>query len=266
MSVSENDKSDVNTASRKTSDCDAPFHDLPAHLAEIDVLDLTGADVSAVNYDPDIVTYRNGHSATFRDIEKIIPCFTPGVRIATPQGEVPVETLGPGDRVLTRDNGIQTITWAGSRRMTAGDLDVLPGLCPVLIRAGALGHGLPEQDMLVSPNHRVLRVSEMAQLYFEESEVLITAKDMTKMKGVATIRVPNVTYIHFMCENHEVVLSNGAWTESFQPGDYSLQGVDNVQRGELFKLFPELATKEGRKNYRAARKTLKRSETSLVLS
>ncbi|WP_341365869.1 Hint domain-containing protein [Yoonia sp. BS5-3] len=237
---------------------------------DIDVLDLSGADVDFITYtsgDPEagVVTFADGSTMTFSEIERVIPCFTPGTRIATPKGERLVENLQIGDRVLTRDNGIRHITWVGTKVLQAPDLELSPKLRPVLIRAGALGNGLPERDMMVSPNHRMLIVSELAQLYFGETEVLVAAKHMTKMDGVETADVRQSTYVHFMCDNHEVVLSNGAWTESFQPGDYSLKGVDADQREELFKLFPELATKEGLRNYRAARKSLKRNESKLVL-
>ena len=72
------------------------------------------------------------------------------------------------------------------------------------------------------------------------------------------------TYIHFMFDNHEVVLSNGAWTESFQPGDYSLKGIGNSQRTEIFELFPELQERQGRDAYTAARRSLKRHEAVLL--
>ncbi|MFN6977544.1 MAG: Hint domain-containing protein, partial [Gemmobacter sp.] len=49
----------------------------------------------------------------FENIEKIIPCFTPGTLIATPRGERPIEDLKAGDKVITRDNGIQEIRWIG---------------------------------------------------------------------------------------------------------------------------------------------------------
>ena len=51
-------------------------------------------------------------SMTFTEIERCI-CFTPGTLIATPKGEVPVEDLREGDKVITRDNGIQEIRWTG---------------------------------------------------------------------------------------------------------------------------------------------------------
>ena len=51
-------------------------------------------------------------SMQFSNIEKVIPCFTPGTRIVTDQGEVAVEDLRPGDMILTRDNGFQPLVWA----------------------------------------------------------------------------------------------------------------------------------------------------------
>lgn len=119
--------------------------------------------------------------------------------------------------------------------------------------------------MLVSPNHRVLVASELTQLYFEEREVLAAAKHMTGTDGIHALDVMNTTYVHFMFERHEVVLSNGAWTESFQPGDYSLKGIGNSQRNEIFELFPELATQEGRGDYTAARRMLKKHEARLLM-
>jgi hypothetical protein len=249
------------------------FHsDIPDKVVDYgrcDLLNLTGPQVRGIDYKPDTpdrssVTYDCGTRLTYAQIAEVIPCFTPGTQIATPKGEKPVEELKIGDRVLTRDNGIRFITWAGQKTMTMQDLQISASMRPVIIRKGALGQGLPERDMIVSPNHRVLVVSEMAKLYFDESEVLVAAKHLTHMKGIETSDQPEATYIHFMCETHEIVLSDGAWTESFQPGDYTLQGIDADQREELFLLFPELATKEGVRRYRAARKTLQKNETGLI--
>lgn len=205
-------------------------------------------------------------SCTQRQLLSVMvsPCFTPGTAIATPKGERNVETLKIGDRVLTRDNGIRHVSWVGHKTLSAADLKASPELRPIFIPAGALGQGLPERDIELSPYHRVLVVSELAQVYFEQAEVLVYAKDLTRLDGVKISAPKDVTYIHFMCEHHEIVLSNGMWTETFQPGDYSLRGVDDEQRQELFRLFPELATMEGLKQYRAARKTLQNKEARVL--
>jgi len=58
-----------------------------------------------------------------------------------------------------------------------------------------------------------------------------------------------------------VVLSDGTWSESFQPGDRTLAGLDDAARDELFALFPELARGAA---YPAARPTLKRFEAKVL--
>ena len=207
---------------------------------------------------------RNHAPNPSHDLAQVVPCFTPGTMIATPRGEVAVETLKAGDRILTRDNGIQTIQWVGQKRLDFMELKQAPLLRPIRIAAGAMGDGMPERDMLVSPTHRMLIVSHHAELYFGQSEILVSAKHMLAMEGVSVSDQPYVTYIHMMCENHEIVLSDGAWSESFQPGDHTLKGFDADQREELFTLFPELATEEGLAAYRAARNTLNKREAALL--
>jgi hypothetical protein len=95
--------------------------------------------------------------------------------------------------------------------------------------------------------------------------VLVAAKHLLSSQGVHSVDAAGVAYIHFMCDRHEVVLSNGAWTETFQPGDMTLKGMGNAQRSEIFDLFPELKTEVGLENYTAARKTLKRHEAALLV-
>lgn len=231
--------------------------------------DLTGLGIQSVlrkNNDPatDTAVFADKSTMPMTQVERLIPCFTPGTYIATPRGAVLVETLQVGDRVITRDNGIQRIEWVGKKRLDHMQLKTLKALRPIQIDAGALGDNVPDRDIRVSPAHRMLVVSQAAQLYFGQSEVLVAAKDMCDMQGVGVAEVPYVTYVHFLCENHELVLADGAWSESFQPNDFSLKGLDDEQREELFNFFPELATKEGIKGYRAARPSLSKQEAALI--
>ena len=243
---------------------------------DFDTLDLRGSGPYRIVYAADnpengVITFRdpttNAPTGTlaFTNIENIIPCFTPGTMIATPRGEVAAEHLRAGDKIITRDNGIQEIRWVGQKAMGWRDLHVNAHLKPVLITQGSLGNGLPERDMLVSPNHRVLVANDRTALYFDEHEVLVAAKHLVSSAGIAAIDSVGITYIHFMFDRHEVVLSNGAWTESFQPGDYTLKGMGNAQRNEIFDLFPDLKSEAGLQDYQAARRTLKRHEALLLV-
>ncbi|MBO9472874.1 Hint domain-containing protein [Shimia sp. R10_1] len=208
-------------------------------------------------------------TAIFRNIENIsdvpvIVCFTPGTKILTPRGEVAVECLTAGDKVVTRDNGLQEIRWTGRKHVSGLDLMLAPKLRPILIKQGALGPNQPERDMMVSPNHRMLLVSEQAELLFEEREVLVAAKHLLHLDGVDQVDTAGVDYIHFMCDHHEVVLADGAWCESFQPGEYSLDGIGKEQRDEIYALFPELQNLEASNSYPAARMALKGNEALLL--
>ncbi len=193
------------------------------------------------------------------------PCFTPGTTIATSRGARPVELLQVGDKVQTRDNGLQEIRWVGSRRLTGRQLSDHPHLTPVLIRKGALGDNLPECDMQLSPNHRVLVASDRTALYFEEREVLCAAKHLINNRGVYGVSTTGTTYIHFMFDRHEIVLSDGAWSESFQPSDHSLKGIGNAQRSEILELFPQLRDGAAIDTYLSARRILNRNETQRLI-
>ena len=242
---------------------------------DYDTLNLAGAGPFRVNYDP--VNGENGTvdfldaagnvtgSLIFNNVENVVPCFTPGTLIATPRGEVPVEKLRAGDKVVTRDNGIQEIRWLGAKTLSWRDLQINPHLKPVLVRQGSLGNGLPERDMMVSPNHRLLVANDRTQLYFDEHEVLVAAKHLLGGRAVQEVDSIGTTYLHLLFDQHEVLLSNGAWTESFQPGDYTLKGMGNAQRNEIYELFPELKTNAGLENYGAARRTLKKHEARLLV-
>lgn len=196
------------------------------------------------------------------EIEQVVICFTPSTRLATIRGEVAVEKLREGDRVITRDNGIQSLAWVGKRDLSARNLTDQPDLNPVHIRKGSLGNGVPERDMIVSPNHRMLMTSHVANAMFGEREVLVSAKYLSGLDGITQILTPSVQYIHLMFEQHEIVLADGAWTESFQAGEHSLNGVTTEQRCEIISLFPELDSIAGMNNYSAARLSLQQHEAA----
>lgn len=243
---------------------------------EQDILDLTsfGFSRTQIDYDPSnpengVVTFYELDGVTpagqlsFTNIEKVIACFTPGTRITTLLGEVAVETLQPGDMVLTRDKGYLALSWVGRRDLTAQDLADTPAYAPIRIAKGALGQGAPERDMIVSPQHRMLMTGPRAQLFFAENEVLVPAVHMVNWPGVSRVLTQDpVSYLHVMFEDHQIICADGAWTESFQPGLASLSGMDDAQRQELLTLFPSLPTP---KAYPAARMTLKAHESRLLM-
>lgn len=185
-----------------------------------------------------------------------IPCFTPGARIATPYGERAIETLRIGDKVVTRDHGLQPIRWIGRRLVPAQDR-----FAPILIKTGVVTG--QDHPLLVSPQHRLLFTGYRAELLFGESEVFVAAKHL--LDGLDVVRQEGgyVTYLHLMFDSHEVIYANGAATESFHPGDESLSTIDHAAREELFGLFPELRT-DSKRFGPTARRCLRRFEAQML--
>ncbi len=196
----------------------------------------------------------------------VLPCFTPGTLIETERGAVPVETLMAGDRVLTRDAGYQPLVWVG--RHSVGPVQLLrkPALRAVHIAAGALGAGLPVQDMTVSPQHRVLFAGLRAELLFGAAEVLVPALHLLGLPGITRAPAARTTYIHILFDAHQIVLSDGIWTESFQPGAYVMSALDAAVRDEIVTLFPELATEDGLNALRGARMSVHAHEARALLA
>lgn len=168
-------------------------------------------------------------------------CFTAGTRIATPEGFRPVEELREGDLVQTKDDGAQPVQWAGARRMTGARLFAMPHLRPLRIRAGVLGPDVPEGDLLVSPNHRMLVRGPAASALFNEAEVLVRARDLLGLPGIAVdSRLTEATYVHILLDHHQILFANGVETESFHPAEADFGTLDPGDRARLLDGLPWL--------------------------
>lgn len=170
------------------------------------------------------------------------PCFASGTMIDTIFGPRAIETLAVGDMIRTRDHGHRWLSWIGATHLDAARLDLQPNLRPIRIRAGALGNGAPARDLTVSPQHRILVRSSVARSLFGETEILVAAKHLVGLPGIEVIAPEaGVTYWHLLFDGHEVVLSDGAWSESLFTGPMAMESVGPAARREIFALFPQLA-------------------------
>ena len=91
------------------------------------------------------------HSTTFEATART--GLAPGTIVLTLRGEVPVEQLRSGDRVITRDRGAQTL-----RGVTQHFAHV------TTITAGAFGENRPERDVCVNANQPVMTRGEATSL------------------------------------------------------------------------------------------------------
>lgn len=199
-------------------------------------IDLTGQPG-----DPDYPNLQNGNTKlAVSDLDTTgnvwfpgVPCFSAGTEIATATGPRPVEAIAPGDLVMTRDHGLRPVRWAGQVTVPAEG-----ALAPVVLTGGVVGN---RRDLVVSPQHRVLLTGWQAQLYCGEDEILVAAIHLVNGATVRQRRGGTVTYVHLLFDGHEVIESEGAWTESLYLGSRSLGTLPAAALAELRALFPGLA-------------------------
>ena len=165
-----------------------------------------------------------------------VPCYAPGSMIDTPAGPRAVETLKPGDLVMTLDHGPQPILWTRSGVQPLEDAE--NDARPIQIRAGALGRNLPVRDLVVSPQHRIL-VGGAGQLDdVFATEAFAPAKSLTAASGIRHMKGKSeILWIHFACERHEVVTANGCLSESLLLGPMVLNGLQAGERRALSNIF-----------------------------
>jgi hypothetical protein len=191
-------------------------------------------------------------------------CFTPGTAIRTPTGVRAIEDLREGDLVQTKDDGAQPVRWVGSRWMSGARLFAMPHLRPIRLQAGAFGDDIPDDDLIVSPQHRILLKGAASQALFNTPEVLVAAKDLINSGSVTVdLRMREVTYIHLLLDNHQVLWANGVETESFHPASAALTSLDEADRARLLSNHPELEF-DPHTYGRFARRSLSASEAAIL--
>ncbi|MDP5366207.1 MAG: Hint domain-containing protein [Paracoccaceae bacterium] len=202
------------------------------------------------------VASSTGQTDTGFVIVDSVPCFVAGTMVLTPQGEVPVETLTPGDLVLTKDDGPQPLRWIGQRRVEAR-----AAFAPIFIAANTFGE---HRSLMVSPLHRVLIRDSLAEVLFGEREVLVAARDLVNDRSVRRIEGGMVDYVHILFDRHQVVFSEGLETESFLPGPQIARSFEAEVIDEITALFPELDPVTGQGYSPAARRMLRCYEARLL--
>ena len=218
--------------------------------AGFDTLDLKDAGARRVEYDDGSVQNGTVHwldsdgnetgSTRFESFENVI-CFATRTLITTVKGKVAVEDLQVGDLVLTYDNGFQPIRWIGVRKLSGRALRSDDRLAPVRISAGSLGDNLPERDLVLTRQHRVLVRSPIAERMFGSREVLIPAKDLREASQIKTCELHiAIEYWHILFDEHQIILSENAPTESLFLGPQAELIIPREAIEEIQSLFPDI--------------------------
>jgi hypothetical protein len=221
----------------------AAFAATPVNFVATDALDLVGVNPGQVTYSGgtggNLTVYDgSGHLLTHFGMEIApgqpgvsivsdnaggalitlgdeLPCFTRGTGLLTPHGYRPVESLKPGDPLITASGVSRPVRWIGRRTLDLGPRAARFAL-PVLIMPGAFGPGLPARRLRLSPLHCVFADGALFPVTHLVNGATILRDDASAA----------MTYYHVELDRHDILLAEGLPCESY---------FDSGNRGGLYQ-------------------------------
>lgn len=183
-----------------------------------ETLTAAGSVTAVGEFDEIIITTTGEFQLDSLAAQVNVNCFLEGTRIATVTGEVPIETLQPGDFVKRADGGESRITWVARQTVHPAFQSEFE-INPVCITANALDDGAPSRDLYLTPDHAVAL-----------DGLLINAGALINGQTIFQVaRMPSTafTYFHIETEAHDLILAENLRSETYV--DYAGRGgFDNA--------------------------------------
>lgn len=192
----------------------------------------------------------------FEGTAPLPPGIAAGTALLTPQGLRPVEQIAPGDRILTVDDGLQTVRWVSRQRVRATG-----PMRPMLVPAGSsFGNS---RDLVLAPGHMLMCCGYRVRAVIGRGEVLAAARDLPGAVAAPAKTAGWITYVSVMFDRHQLIFAEGAPCASFLPTAHAVRALAPADRDRLFVLRPDLRA-GGPETDRPARLCLGASEARLL--
>ncbi len=165
-----------------------------------------------------------------------------GANVRTPCGPRRIELVRPGDMIVTRTYGLQPVRMIWKRQVTQDQMRLNPDLAPIRLKPRAIGPMMPQRDLIVAPDHRLLipgfRVAGMP----DDKCVLAEARELAGTSDAVYVdrSMEVVTYYHMVFDSHQILTANGLPVESFLPSAPSIATLAPSMRDALVSRFPQL--------------------------
>ncbi|MDP3378026.1 MAG: Hint domain-containing protein [Brevundimonas sp.] len=160
--------------------------------------------------------------------------FARGTLITLANGaQTPIETLTPGDRILTRDHGGQPVRWIGRATLKA-----VGPFAPVVITMGTLGNA---GDLIVSQHHRMFLYQRQKVAGLPTAELLVQAKHLVDGERVFLREGGYVDYLSLVFDRHEIIYAEGVPAESLMVNDATVNRLPAELSADVKSRFPGLS-------------------------
>jgi len=185
-----------------------------------------------------------------------------GSVIETARGPVLARDIRVGDRVITRDGGLQPVRWVGTSTVIydephlGGEASGQAHRGPVRIRPGALGSNPEAGNLVLAPGQRVLVRNALNEILFATGEVMAAVGDLIHLDGVDVAQRSVGRWTHLLLESHEMIQVNGIW--------WSIRVAYPEEWHAMTAAMPRLRYDATAANYVEARLTINAREARLI--
>ena len=140
------------------------------------------------------------HTGPFSPYAVLDTGLLQGALLLTLDGEMPVEHLVEGARVITRDCGMAILRKIETRTSK---------LTPIRIKAGSLGHTRPDRDMLVSSGARIHIRDWRAEALFGQKAASVSAERLVDGEFLAEQAPREMTTYTLRFDREHIIYADG---------------------------------------------------------
>ena len=170
--------------------------------------------------------------------------FAHGTLIKTTEGQIAVEDLQPGARILTAERGPVPLVWIGAMTMLPDpEGGSMCGARLTRFMADSFGPARPAQDLMFGPAARLLTRRTEAHDIVGTDHVLSPARDFVDGVNIIEVTPPRpVTVYHLCLSRHATLTAAGLEAESFHPGPGFERGLGPNMLSLFLSFFPHIHT------------------------
>jgi len=123
-----------------------------------------------------------------------------GTMVLTLDGEIPVEHLNPGDRIITRDSGMAVLKAVRTQEITTR---------PYRISADRLGPGRPDVDTIVPADQPILVRGLLAKTLFSADNAMVPVSRLADGEYIAKCEEQTLRVYELEFDTPHVIYANG---------------------------------------------------------
>lgn len=189
---------------------------------------------------------RMSYLKKIEEANRSLQVFTGGIvqggNVRTPCGPRRIELVRPGDLIVTRDNGLQPVRMVWKREISSAEMAMNSDLAPIRFKPRAVGPMMPQRDLSVAPDHRLLVPGYRLFGHDQTTCCLIEARELAGVSDSAYVdRASDVVqYFTLVFDTHQIFSCNGLPIESFLPTAGTVAALDDGLRDDLVRRFPQL--------------------------